>query len=172
MPTRTSFIYCFCPIMALGAVLLGCVTAPPPPQGGQVSAYSVGDRVKVSYDEVVVTAWRGDNTGKLMNLHVSIAAAANPIRPTRAGPYDAQSIIQACENRVAAEVNQDKAGLQLPTIEAERAFRAAVLDDAKRVIESAMKQWEFGDDFKVEVMVTSYYWTDLTVGRVLSNRRW
>ena len=116
--------------------------------------------------------WRGDNTGKLMNLHVAIAAAANPIRPTRAGPYEAQSIIQGCENRVMAELNQDTSGMHLQGIDAENAFRVAILDDAKSVIESAMKQWEFGGDFKVEVMVTSYYWTELTVGRVLSNRRW
>ena len=160
-----------CLTMAAHLLLAGCVTSPP--AAGGASAYAVGDRVDVSFDEVVVSLrLRGSNV-PYQNFHIAIKAFANPVRTTHSSPWDAQGIIQRCEGRMAARVSEALSAVTEPqAIEDVRQLRELARKQAQEVLEAAMHQWEDGGDYRVEVVIASSYWTDASVGRVGTRRSW
>lgn len=149
-----------------------CVTSPVS-QGTTVSAYSVGDRGRVVFDEVVVSLpfMSGGNVsvGPYQNLHVALAAFANPMKPTLASAYDAEAILRRLETRVVARVSESLSKLPTQTLET-RELRKLILSEGQSVINDALRQWEHGSDYRVELVISSLYWTDSSVGRPAQNR--
>jgi hypothetical protein len=137
----------------------------PPPQAGLVHAYAVGDRAQAAFDEVVVSLrFRGANA-PYQNLHVAITAFINPIRKTRADPYYAEDIVQRCQPRIAVRLSEALSRLPEQSLEDTQKLRDLAKSEAQAVVEEAMKRWENGADYHVEIGVASLYWTDASAGR-------
>ena len=45
------------------------------------------------------------------------------------------------------------------------ALRSRVIAEASPILERALQNWKHAPDYKVEIVVTSLYWTDASVGR-------
>src|SRR5947207_14533455 len=86
-------------VAAMGSI--GCVTSPAP-AGGRASAYAVGDRVAVSFDEIVVSLRLNGSSAPYQNFHITIKAFATPVRTTHSNPWAAQATIGRSEVRMSA----------------------------------------------------------------------
>jgi hypothetical protein len=156
--------------LALGVLLSGCATAPPP-GGGPVTGYYVGDRARVTFDEVVVSLpLRGVNA-PYQNLHLSVAAVIN-VRKTTWGSttYELQDIVRRSEHRIAARLSEVLSGLGEQSPGDTAALRQRVLTEAQPLVDEALRQWEHGSDYRVDIVVESLYWTDSSVGRLGRSR--
>jgi hypothetical protein len=112
----------------------------------------------------------GTNT-PYQNLHLAVTAFINPVRETRAGPWEAQGIVQRCEARIAVRLSRVLGGQTAASLpDAERLSELA-RSEAQAIVDEAMKRWEHGSDYKVEVAVASLYWTDASVGQPAQARR-
>ena len=177
-------------IIGICAVVLwaGCVSSPPPAEG-TVSAYSVGDRGRVIFDEVVVSlpfrAADGTSLPGYQNLHVVPGALVNERRKAPAGAYapstgytpssayEVEGILQRLEVRVNARLTEVLSKLPPQSLNDAEKLRAVVVQEAQSVVNDGMAQWEHGQDYKVEMVVVSQYWTDSSVGRSAQQRgRW
>jgi hypothetical protein len=149
--------------------VVGCVTTPPPTDG-LVSAYAIGDRARAEFSEVVVSLRLRSSNMPYQNLHVALTAFINPIRKTKADPYYAQGIVQRCEPRMAVQLSQALGRLNEASIDDNEKLRQLAISEAQAVIDEAMKRWEDGADYRVEIGVASLYWTDASVGRPAGRR--
>ena len=131
--------------LALVALASGCATAPPA-EGTAASAYSVGDRARVMFDEVVVSLpFRGANA-PYQNLHVAPAAVVNVRRTTYSNTYQAQDILRRLEIRVAARLSDVLSSLGEQSLSDTATLRRTVLIDAHSLVDDALLQWEHGPD--------------------------
>ena len=166
MNKQTHLLCC----LALAALASGCVTSPP--AESTTSAYSVGDRARVMFDEVVVSLpLRGANA-PYQNLHVAPAAVVNVRQTTYTGTYQAQDILRRLETRVASRLSEVLSSLGEQSLSDTSALRRRVLSEAQTVVDEALRQWEHGSDYRVEIVIASLYWTDASVGRAQQQRGW
>jgi len=157
--------------LALAVLASGCVTSPPT-EGKATSAYSVGDRARVMFDEVVVSLpFRGANA-PYQNLHVAPAAVVNVQRTTYSSTYQAQDILRRLETRVAARLSEVLSGLGEQSLSDTGALRLKILNEAQAVVDDALRQWEHGSEYRVEIVIGSLYWTDASVGRLQQQGGW
>jgi hypothetical protein len=164
--------------ISLGVMLLlaGCVSSPTPAEG-TVSAYSVGDRGRVTFDEVVVSlpfrAADGTGVPGYQNLHVVPAAVVNVRRTTPSDAYEVENILQRLEIRVTARLSEVLSKLPPQSLNDTAKLRETVIREARAVVNEGMAQWEHGEDYRVEMVIASLYWTDSSVGRSAQQRgRW
>jgi hypothetical protein len=150
------------------ALASGCVTTPP--TEGTTSAYSVGDRARVIFDEVVVSLpLRGANV-PYQNLHVAPAAVVNVRKTTYSSPNQAEQILRRLESRVASRLSEVLASLGEQSLSDTAVLRRKILAEAQVVVDEALRQWEHGADYRVEIVIASLYWTDASVGRLQQQR--
>ncbi len=150
--------------LALLLLLAGCVTSPPPQGAGAASAYSVGDRDRLAFDEIVVSLrFRGADQ-PYQNLHVAVAVFVNPVRRTHVSPYDARGIVERCEARVAARLSEVLGAQGEQSLDTTERLRELARAEAQAVIDDAMSRWQHGSAYKAEAAVTSLYWTDASAG--------
>lgn len=157
-------------------LLTGCVSSPPPTEG-TVSTYSVGDRGRVTFEEVVVSlALRGADgiwIPGYQNLHVVPAAVVNVRRTTPSHAYEVEGILQRLEIRVIARVSEVLSKLPPQSLSDTAKLREIVIKEAQAVVNEGMAQWEHAQDYRVEMVIASLYWTDSSVGRSAQQRgRW
>jgi hypothetical protein len=163
-----------------GLVLLGlasgCVTSSPPADRTGVSAYSVGDRGRVMFDEVVVSLRLRGANAPYQNLHVVPAALVNPRQTASSSsyesPYQAEQILRRLEVRVAAQLSQMLCGLGEQSLEDTGTLRQKILAEAQSVVDEALRQWKHGPEYRVEIVIASLYWTDSSVGRPRQQKAW
>jgi hypothetical protein len=163
-----------CVICAVAVVgLIGCGSTPPAGEGELASAYAIGDRARVGFDEIVVSLpFRGVNT-PYQNLHVSLTAFVNPIRKTDGTEWDVQRILRSCEGRIMTRLSERLSEQGEQSLGQTRKLRELIVIEARPIVDEAMKRWEHGSDFKVELAVSSLYWTDASVGRpAAAGRSW
>ena len=162
-----AWIACLCTSFT---ALAGCVTTPTPAEG-LASAYSVGDRARTAFDEVVVSLQMPEANAPYQNLHVAVTAFINPIRKTPADPWQAQEIVQRCEPRIAVRLSRVLGSQAATSLHEAKRLRELARSEAQAVVDEAMKRWEHGPDYQVEVAVASLYWTDASVGQSAQARR-
>ena len=160
MRSRTR-ILCLCLSFV---ALTGCATSPPPAEDGLASAYSVGDRARAAFDEVVVSLRMRETDAPYQNLHVVVTAFVNPVRQTPGSPDEARGIVQRAEPRIAAALSRSLGQQHDRSVADSEHLRELARTEAQAVADAAMKQWEYGADYHVEIAVTSLYWTDASVG--------
>jgi len=155
---------------ALIVLAPGCATTPR--TDGTASAYSVGDRGYVRLEEVVVSLpLRGANV-PYHNLHVAPAAIVNVRKTTYSSPFQAEQIVRRLDIRVASRLAEVLGNLGEQSLADTSALRRRVLTEAQAVVDEALRQWEHGGDYRVEMVVASLYWTDASVGRSQQQRGW
>ena len=162
-------------IVCCGGVMLllgGCVNTPPAGPGEVASAYAVGDRARVGFDEIIVSLRLRGSNSPYQNLHVSLTAFINPIRKTSGSEWDVESILRRSEGRMAAKVSEALSNQPEQSIDDSKRLRGVILSEAQPIVDEAMKRWEHGEDYRVELAVSSLYWTDASVGRPAQGRGW
>ena len=156
---------------ATAGLMSGCITTPTQ-EGQAYSAYSVGDRSRVTMDEVVVSLPLKGATQPYQNLHVGLAATVNPVKTTLYGPYTVSEILQRLDARIGARVVEVLGGMKEQTLDDMPALRDHVAREAQAVVNEAMQRWQHGSDYDVKILVVSLYWTDASVGRMPAARNW
>lgn len=151
------------------AACCGCVTAPP--ADTTVSATYVGDRARVAFDEIVVSLPFRGASGPYQNLHVALAALVNPRKASFSNPYQAQDILRRIEARASAKVSESLSTAGGQSLEDTERLRQKVRTEAQEVVNEALRQWEHGADYRVEIAVVTLYWTDASVGRAQPQTR-
>ena len=159
----------FVAVIAVGW-MCGCVTSPAP-EGQTSYAYAVGDRTRVTLDEVIVSLPLKGATQSYQNLHVGLAATVNPVKTTRYDAYTVADVFQRLEARIGARLVESLSGMKEQSLEDMPALRAQVAREAQTVVDEAMQRWKHGSEYEVKVLVVSLYWTDPSVGRTPTVRR-
>jgi hypothetical protein len=167
---RASTSVVFLPLLLLLPMTGGCVTTPAPAEG-LVSAYRVGDRGHAVFDEVVVSLRLRGVNAPYQNLHVTMTAFINPVRKTKADPYYAQGIVERCAPRIAVRLSEKLGSLPEQSLDDAEKIRQVARTESQAIIDEAMRRWEDGADYRVELAVASLYWTDPSVGQVSQGRR-
>src|SRR5436190_5304574 len=165
MSSRICILIC----LAVGALGAGCVA--PSPEGKPGAAAYVGDRARVLFDEVVVSLPLHESNAAYQNLHVTPAALVNVRKTTSASTYQSEEILRRVETRVAARLTEVLSGLPQQSLKEAAGLRQRILAEAQAVVDNAVRQWEHGPDYRVEMVIASMYWTDASVGRSPSVRR-
>ena len=155
----------------MSQLISGCVTSPPPADTA-VSASAVGDLGRVVFDEVVVSLRFSGASAPYQNLHVAPAAVVNVRNTTSSGAYQAEQILHRLGTRVAARLSEVLSGLGEQSLSDTSALRQRVLTESQTVVDDALRQWEHGGDYRVEIVIASLYWTDASVGRLPQQRGW
>ncbi|MFO1475084.1 MAG: hypothetical protein U1F98_00360 [Verrucomicrobiota bacterium] len=158
--------------IVVSGLMCGCATTPAP-EGQAYSASYVGDRSRVSLDEIVVSLPLKGAAQPYQNLHVGLAATINPVRAgaTSYGMYSVTDILQRLEARIGACLVESLAGMKEQSIDNLQELRGRIVWEAQSVVDEAMKHWQHGADYDVKVLVVSLYWTDASVGRAPVVRR-
>ena len=153
------------------ASFCGCVAPPPPADQTGVSAYYVGDRARVAFEELVISLPLREAKAPYQNLHVSIAVLVNPQRKSYSTAYDVERIMRRLEVRVAAQILEMFSGKEEQSLENMERLRRRIQTEAQTVVDQALRQWEHGSDYRAEATVASLYWTDVSVGRLPQTQR-
>lgn len=158
--------------LVTAGLMCGCVTTPAP-EGKAYPGYLVGDRTRVYLDEVVVSLPLKGATQPYQNLDVGLAAPVNPVKTTPYRPYSVRDILERLEARIAARVVECLSNVKELSLDNKPELRVRVAQEAQAVVDDAMRQWEFGADYEVKVLVVSFYRTEASVGRTpAADRQW
>lgn len=161
----------FCLGMMLAGFTAGCVTAPAPTDG-VYSAYRVGDRASILFDEVVTTVRSSEWPNVPLNLHVGIGVIANPQKVTTGDPYEVQDIVRRMEPRIASAVAKFLSTRQQIAASEHSQLQEQIERVAHAAFIESFKRWSKASDYEVQTVVTAFYFTDLSVGRTPAPRRW
>lgn len=158
-------------IVLLG--LSGCSTAPVA-NTTTSSAYVLGDRASLNFDEIVVSLPFSGAVERYQNLHVALAVIINPIRSTAVSDYAARDLVSRMSPRISASVSAALQSGVHHSVLSINELRAKSIAEAQGVVDKALRNWSYAPDYKVEVVVLSIYWTDASVGRQASGgaMRW
>ncbi|MFA6288852.1 MAG: hypothetical protein WC661_15835 [Opitutaceae bacterium] len=153
------------PILAVATLLglSGCVTQPAA-NTPTSAAYTLGDRSTFGMDEIVVSLPFRD-ASSYQNLHISLGMIINPVRPSLSPEYEARDLVRRLEPRINATVSAAFQELGLQSLSSTKALRAKAITEAEAVLSQAIRNWTHAADYKIEVTVLSFYWTDPSVGR-------
>ncbi len=152
-------------------LMCGCITSPAP-EGQTSLAYALGDRTRVNLDEVVVSLPLKGAAQPYQNLHVGVAATINPVKTTAYSSYTLTDILQRLEARISARLVEVLGDVKQQSLDDMPALRAQVAREAQVVVDQAMQRWQHRSEYEVKILVVSLYWTDGSVGRAPSVRRW
>ena len=131
----------------------------------------VGDRGRISYDELVVSLPVRGTGAPYQNLHVTVAVFLDQTERGSAGAFGVEGVVRQCEPRVGARLVESLTRLGEQSIEATPQLRETVRAEAQAVVDEAMKHWKDGAAYRAEVAVTQMYWTAPTVGPAPPRRR-
>ena len=157
---------CLCAVLlALGN---GCVATT---TDGKTGASYVGDRAHVLFDEIVVSLGLQESNSSYQNLHITPAALVNMTKRTSGGAYEAEGIVRRLEPRVAVRLTEVLNGLPSQSLKDTASLRRKILAEAQAVVDEAVRQWEHGEEYRLEMVIAGLYWTDASVGRAQPQRR-
>jgi hypothetical protein len=159
-------------LAVLVRILSGCATVPS--QEGRVSSAAyVGDRDSVQLDEIVVSVPKQGDDTSIRNLHVFFAAIINPTRTSTAQVYEVGNIIQRVHTRIAAQLVDDVTSGRIDTSKGLADIRSQLLTKATKIFAPVYSTWSHSEDLRVEIVVTSLFFTNGSVSKSASqNRFW
>lgn len=163
-------MHTFLTVLCLSLLLTGCITLPPP-EGQTSSASYVGDSASVHVTEVVVSVPLDQKADEFRNLHVSLSALLNAEKVSTADRYDVERIIRRSRTRLSADIAKDLTVRGPIKVADLAALRAALEAKAQAAFDSVFSKWTRADVFKVEIVVTSIFFTDGSVGRTEESQR-
>ena len=99
------------------------------------------------------------------NMHVQLVAIVTPLDAAIYDPSSIRVMLDRLEPRACSEVM--KVLTDSPTISPHKLdqVREAVLAKIQPVIRQTLHEWPHANQYDVEVVIVSMYWTDSTVGR-------
>lgn len=153
------------------ALLAGCTVVPNDANRIDSAAY-VGARSSLSLDELVVAIPCERAPLGVANLHISLAGIINAKKTSLGKTDEVRAILFRSSPRIAAAIvaivqEQSAAARDLGTL------RLLVAREADRVFADDFNKWTAASDFDVQLVVTSLYLTNGSVGRSPpSGRTW
>ena len=144
--------------------LTGCMTLPPP-QGQTSSASFVGDSGSVHVTEVVVSVPLDEKSDQFRNLHVPFSAIINARKISSADRYDVEAIIRRSRTRLSSRIVADVNARGVVTVKDLPELRKVLVADAQSAFDSVFSKWTRADVFTVDIVITSIFFTDGSVGR-------
>lgn len=161
-------------LLVLSLGLAGCITTPAP-QGQTSKAHYIGDRAMLELDEMVFTVNLQDDlpaTSPYQNLHVRFTAVINPKATTTAGSlYEVDDIVGRLQPRIRARVVEIVPIGHPVAVQSLESLKTTITQEAQAAFRSSFAKWKHADDFDVQLVVASYYLTDLSVGPAPQTRR-
>ncbi len=157
-------------LLSLG--LVGCVTVPAP-RDQTLSASYIGDRMTLEMEEIVFTVGVSENTpaSSYQNLHVRLSAVVNPKAATGVSLYDINDIFSRLQPRIRAHLIETfPIGRAVP-MSSLQWLQGRITQEAQTVFNQHFAKWKHASAFEVQLVVSSYYLTDLSVGPAPQNRR-
>ena len=135
-------------------------------------AYYVGDQYSLYFNEIVVAVPSADKPAERHNLHVSLAAIINPKKFSWSDEHDAARIVRRCTVRLCAVVVDDI--LKHGPLSAKDLHMVATSATAKaqETFDRVFKLWKKADKYQVEIVITSFFLTDVSVGRAPPRGFW
>ncbi len=147
-------------LLATITFVCGCVSMPT--QQGQVyDASYVGDRSTEDLDEIVVALPGND----LRNLHLFFAAIINPTKVSTGKEGDIQWIIRRTHARVSSAITEAVSSGSIDFSKDRARARQQLIELATTIFSDTYSKWSHSAAFKVEIVITSMYLTDGSVGK-------
>jgi len=151
-------------ILAFTFFIMSCATLPPPP--GQTSkAGYIGDYDTSNLGEIMVSVPTGDKANQYNNLHLSFSALINPKEATIGSSYNVSSIVQRYNSRLSAIIVKEILIYGNISVQDLLPLRDKLLEKAQEEFNQMFSKWTHADKFDVEIVLTSIFLTDGTVGR-------
>ncbi len=115
-------------------------------------------------DEIVVSVL-ADEQGGYRNLHVGVSAIINPRKVSVYNPYDVRSLVKRLGPRLESKLVASILEFGRVGVGDLRLVRERLDGDAQSVIDDALSGWEHSDEYEIDVVIGSLYFTDGSVGR-------
>lgn len=158
-------------LTVLSALVAAGCTRPVSEEGTSRASY-VGDRSSVAFEEIVVTVPVGGTPVGYQNLHVQLGAVVNPRELSFATIGDARGIVYRLEPRMAAAVVAFLCNRDVIAPSTLAALRQQIVTEAENVLRNALASWTHAEEFDIQILVTSLYFTQGAVGRTSRARAW
>jgi hypothetical protein len=157
-------------VLGMGAWLLaGCASTAGP--GPAVYASYAGDRATVYLDEIVAMMPKGTPDARdVRNAHICFGAIINPATPSPGNESGVRGIVMRASARIAAAVVEDIEAGNVPIEHRPGEARKRLVEKANQVFQAQYSQWIHAGDFRVELVVTSMFLTDGSVGKSSERR--
>lgn len=144
-----------------------------PTDEGASSASSVGDGAFRSFEELVASIQAPDAQGGLRNLHVELVAVVSSRAASSASSSssyylyfsDALSIVTRAEAGISAAVVETLMAARLASATDLSSLKRQVEATAQGAFDATFRKWSRAGDFEVRIVITSFYLTDLSVGK-------
>ena len=137
------------------------------------SASYVGDRAFRSFEEVVASIQALDVPGGLRNLHVELVAVVSSSASSSDSSSSSYSLFFSEALGIVSRAEAGISAAIVETLTAARFASATDLSSLKRQVEATaqgafdatFRKWSRAGDFEVRIVITSFYLTDLSVGK-------
>ncbi len=158
--------------VVIAVVLLAGCTSVPSDTNRISSASYVGDSAGMSIEEVVVAVPCKEVQSGFVNVHVVLTGIINPKKTSLSNTWDVQSILSRLSPRISSAVTVVIQQEPAPT-ENLIDLRDRIVKVANRVFAGEFSKWTSAEDYDVQIVVTSLYLTNGSVGRSGSGHsRW
>jgi hypothetical protein len=131
----------------------------------------IGDQVAVELGEVVVSLPYRGSSAPYQNLHATIAVLVNPIDQAGSGGYGSYSNdneiewqVDRLQDRMLADISEQLSGAGEQSAESTPSLRAQIIDHAQKILADQLNKSDDAKHYRVEVVLTSLYWTDASIG--------
>jgi hypothetical protein len=165
-----------CPFLLF---MLGCETVAQTDNRVSRASY-IGDRDSYKFSNITVTVKNEKN--KMLNLNLTFSAIINSLKNSAANPKkssisyassnDVRSIVRRLQTRIQSQIIQEVLSLNPAIIANQQMLHDRLLKKAQSIFDIEYNMWSKSSYFKVKIVITSLYFTDISVGKAPSLRRW
>lgn len=163
-------MYKFLISFGLVLMIMGCASFPAP-EGQTSKASYVGDTASVLLSEVVVSVPVSEESVPYRNLHVSCSAILNTEKVSMVAQFQVENIIYRSKTKLSAEIVKELTKRGVINISDMEKLRSELVDKAQTIFDAVFSKWTYSDAFDVDIVITSMYFTDGSVGKNESGRR-
>lgn len=165
-----------CLLITLATVatgLTGCIGLTLPTGDGPVtSAGYLGDRAALPLGEIIVSVPGTSDATAYRNLHVHLAAVINPVSISTSDPDDVERVIVRTQTRLQARILESVLTSPPGGTSELGALRTRLAAEAQAQFDEVFTRWKFASAYRVELVVTSMFFTNGAVGRQEQRRWW
>lgn len=151
--------------------LVGCETVST--NNNQVySASYLGDRDSYSFDSMTVSV--KDKNNKTINLNVVFSATVNPKESfiSSTSYSELRGLISRLQTRIKSQIIQELLSFPTETITNRQLLHNKLTNKAQSIFDAEYNKWTKSSYFEVKIVITSLYFTDMSVGVTPTSRRW
>lgn len=115
----------------------------------------VANRLTTHLVSVTAPVTITNNPLQVCNLNVALEAIVNPKKETLFSPSDVQDILDRSETRIKAAALDIMTYNPIPHIGKIKELKNNIRNVAQATFDKMYQQWEYADDYQVEIVVTS-----------------